>query len=105
MGQPAVIENDHVIDETFAGLANPAKTIEIGKDDVEGERPGAVLIDAVKQFERDGGFKRIQEKRNEEIAAADATDAAAKKSQTIEIDVTLPATAADLEKDREITEE
>jgi hypothetical protein len=104
MGKPAVIDNAAVIDETFAGLANASETFEIGND-VTGERPGAILIDAVKQFEKDGGFKRIQETRNADLVNAEIADAAARAKHKIDLDISLPSRSNQPEADRDIKED
>jgi hypothetical protein len=104
MGKPAVIDNAGIIDESFSGLANPVETIELGGD-VAGERPGAILIDAVKQFDKDGGFRKIRDDRNADLAAAAAADTAERGSQTIEMDVSLPTAIGHPEKDRDIAED
>jgi len=104
MGQPAVITNADIIDDTFAGLVNPIDVIELGKD-TECERPGATLVNAVKQFEKDGGFKLIQEQRNAKITQGEMIDAEARRNQNVELQINMPTNGEALEKDREVGSE
>lgn len=104
MGEPAVINNSRIIDDTFAGLENPINVIELGKD-VDGERPGATLVNAVKQFGKDGGFRLIQEQRNAAIAADETADEITKRNRKIEIEITIPTSGDALEKDRDVVSE
>lgn len=105
MGQPVSIENDRVIDDTFVGLASAKESISIGRDDVDGERPGETLIAAVKKFEQDGGFKRIQEGRNETLAAAEAADEIERRNRNIEMDAALPPPMGHPEKEHDLGED
>lgn len=55
------IENpivDDIIDETFKGLSSPSATFDMGRKDITTDRPGAVLIDAVKNHTAAGGFSQ-----------------------------------------------
>ena len=52
-----VIE-DSVIDETFKGVVSPSEIHRLGREDIVENRPGDVLIDAVKAFSAKGGFTR-----------------------------------------------
>jgi len=81
-----------VIDETFAGLQN-ATPIEMGRPDIEENRPGTLLVDAVRQFAADGGFQKIREDRDRQRALDDAPDS--KVGRDGPLSISLPAQPAD----------
>lgn len=56
--------NKEIIDETFSGLVSPTEIHAVGRPDIEADRPGNVLVDEVRKFSSEGGFKRIAEERN-----------------------------------------
>jgi hypothetical protein len=70
------MEQQQVIDETFAGLSRPSQTFEMGRPDIVDDRPGAVLVAEVRAFEAEGGFERISEDRDARRLADEALDAA-----------------------------
>jgi D-lyxose ketol-isomerase len=49
---------DSVIDETFKGVVSPAEIHRLGREEIVENRPGDVLVDAVKAFSAKGGFAR-----------------------------------------------
>nr|WP_250807935.1 hypothetical protein [Neorhizobium tomejilense] len=49
---------DSVIDETFRGVSAPQEIHRLGREDLTENRPGDVLVDAVKRFAAKGGFNR-----------------------------------------------
>lgn len=51
---------DSVIDETFKNVANPVEIHRLGREDIVENRPGDVLVDAVKAFSAKGGFARVE---------------------------------------------
>ena len=53
----AAIE-DSVIDDTFRNVANPLEIHRLGREDIVDNRPGDVLVDAVKRFSAKGGFAK-----------------------------------------------
>lgn len=75
------MEQHAVIDETFAGLARPTQTFELGRQDIEEERPGAALVAAVQEFEAADGFKKIAADREAARVADEAKDAAVTKTK------------------------
>jgi len=83
-----VIENAGMIDETFTGLSHPRQRFDMGRPDLLEERPGDTLVEAVRQFEREGGFQALAEERNIKRREAQAPDV--RKSQADLIDVSLP---------------
>jgi len=87
MGQRA-IDNFGVIDETFAGLQH-ATPIEMGRPDIEEDRPGTLLVEAVGQFAADGGFQRIREDRDRERALGETPDQ--KVGRDSPVSISLPA--------------
>jgi hypothetical protein len=62
MGNAQVITTmeDSVIDETFKNVANPVEIHRLGREDIVENRPGDVLVDAVKAFSAKGGFARAE---------------------------------------------
>jgi hypothetical protein len=68
------MEQQQVIDETFAGLSRPSQTFEMGRPDIVEDRPGAVLVAEVRAFEAEGGFGRIAEDRDARRLADEALD-------------------------------
>lgn len=82
MGKRAVRDAE-VIDETFAGLVSPAEVHSIGRPDLTTDRPGDVLVDEVRRFEAEGGFKEIARARAEERRKEEEADAAAKPRQNL----------------------
>jgi len=94
MGERA-IDNIGVIDDTFAGLLNPRDRIDLGRPDLK-ERPGDTLVEAVRTFEREGGFKALQKMRDERRREAEAPDVRSGRRDPM-MDVSLPAARADLE--------
>jgi hypothetical protein len=70
------MEQRAVIDETFAGLVNPVQTFEMGRPDIEENRPGTVLVEEVRAFEAKGGFKQIAEDREAARIADEKADVA-----------------------------
>lgn len=96
MGQRA-IDNFGIIDETFASLQH-AKPIEMGRPDIEDERPGTLLVEAVRQFAADGGFQMIREERDRDRAMTDAPDQ--KTGRDAPVSISLPSqTAGDRARD------
>ncbi|MDW9478813.1 hypothetical protein GOB57_08870 [Sinorhizobium meliloti] len=49
---------DSVIDETFKKVATPTEIHRLGREDIVQNRPGDVLVDAVRAFSAKGGFTR-----------------------------------------------
>lgn len=68
------MEQQQVIDETFAGLARPSQTFELGRPDIVEDRPGAALVAEVRAFEADAGFARLAAYRDAKRAAEEAAD-------------------------------
>jgi cysteine synthase len=52
---------DSVIDATFRGVSAPQEIHRMGREDITENRPGDVLVDAVKRFAAGGGFTRAAE--------------------------------------------
>ena len=51
-------QHHDVIDESFKGLVAPSETHRIGREDIETDRPGDLLVQAVKDHALQGGFAR-----------------------------------------------
>lgn len=51
-------QHHDVIDETFKGLMAPSETHRIGRDDIDTDRPGDLLVQAVKEHALNGGFAK-----------------------------------------------
>lgn len=51
---------DSIIDETFKGVVSPSEIHRLGREDIVENRPGDVLVDAVKAFSSKGGFTRAE---------------------------------------------
>ncbi|WP_315922801.1 hypothetical protein [Mesorhizobium sp. SP-1A] len=66
--------NNHIIDESFAGLMDPKEVHELGREDITSGRPGQSLLQIVQEFGHEG-FKQIVETRARERAALAASDA------------------------------
>lgn len=91
MGQPG-IENYGLIDDSFAGLSRPQRTIDMGRPDLAGERPGATLVEAVRKFERDGGFKALREERDVARHRGQEPDAPTRRDAPIDVSIPTIAT-------------
>jgi hypothetical protein len=50
-----------VIDESFKNVASPVEIHRLGREDIVENRPGDVLVNAVKEFSAKGGFVRAEE--------------------------------------------
>lgn len=57
---------DSVIDATFRGVSAPQEIHRMGREDITENRPGDVLVDAVKRFTAVGGFSRAAEAARED---------------------------------------
>lgn len=89
------MEQRAVIDESFAGLVSPVQTFEMGRPDIEEGRPGAVLVEEVRAFEVEGGFKKIAEDRDAVRAADEQTDAGATRPKVRHADLGIVAKGVD----------
>lgn len=97
MGERAVTGQD-VIDETFAGLAAPAEIHLMGRPDLSDGRPGQTLVDEVRRFEAEGGFKEIAKSREDLRRAEEAADATVVREALPDFGITLSGERqADLE--------
>jgi len=97
MGERAVTEAG-VIDETFAGLAEPAEIHRAGRPDIETGRPGDVLVSEVKKFASEGGFKKFAEDRDSLRKKDEEIDASVKRDPLPDFGVRQqPADARDFE--------
>lgn len=83
------MEQHSIIDETFAGIARPTQTFEIGRPDIEDERPGSALIAAVREFEAADGFKKIAETRDAARVAEEKVDASVVRAKGAEVDFAI----------------
>jgi hypothetical protein len=75
------MEQRAVIDETFAGLVAPVQTFEMGRPDIEDGRPGSALVEEVRTFEAEGGFKKIADDREAGRVADEQADAAVTRTK------------------------
>lgn len=97
MGERAVTEAG-VIDETFAGLAEPVEMHRAGRPDIEDGRPGDILVAEVRKFAADGGFKKIAEERDERRKRDDAAEVPSKRDPLPDFGVRqAPAEARDFD--------
>lgn len=78
MGERAVTEAS-VIDETFAGLAEPAEIHRAGRPDIEDGRPGDVLVSEVRKFASEGGFRKLADERDSLRKKEEEIDASVKR--------------------------
>jgi len=95
------IDNYGVIDDAFSGIAQPQRTIEMGRPDIETDRPGETLVEAVREFARDGGFRAIREERNQQRAKEESAGRAVRRESPA--DISLPAIQPD-EPARDLTD-
>lgn len=89
------MEQRAVIDESFAGLVSPVQTFEMGRPDIEEGRPGAALVEEVRAFEAEGGFRKIAEDREAVRIADDQADAGAARPKVRHADLGIVAKGAD----------
>jgi hypothetical protein len=89
------MEQRAVIDESFAGLVSPVQTFEMGRPDIEDGRPGAVLVEEVRAFEAEGGFKKIAEERDAVRLADEQADAGVARPKARHADLGIVAKGVD----------
>lgn len=89
------MEQRAVIDESFAGLVSPVQTFEMGRPDIEEGRPGAVLVEEVRAFEVEGGFRKIAEDRDAARIADEQADAGAARPKVRHADLGIVARGVD----------
>ena len=77
------MEQSAVIDETFAGLADPVQTFEMGRADLTEDRPGAILVAEVRDFRADGGFARLADARDADRVRGEEIDSASKQPRKV----------------------
>jgi hypothetical protein len=85
------MEQRAVIDESFAGLVSPVQTFEMGRPDIEDGRPGAVLVEEVRAFEAEGGFRKIAEDREAGRIADEQADAGVARPKMRHADIGIVA--------------
>ena len=83
------MEQRTVIDETFAGLASPTQTFELGRPDIVEGRPGAALVAEVRDFEEKGGFKKIAAEREANRIEAESDIPSKKPINHVGLDVIM----------------
>lgn len=76
------MEQQQVIDDTFAGLSRPSQTFEMGRPDIVEDRPGAVLVAEVRAFEAESGFEKLADQRDARRKAEEAIDDAPRPART-----------------------
>lgn len=89
------MEQRAVIDESFAGLGSPVQTFEMGRPDIEEGRPGAVLVEEVRAFEAEGGFRKIAEDREAVRIADEQADAGVARPKVRHADLGIVAKGVD----------
>lgn len=89
------MERHAVIDETFAGLANPSMTFEMGRPDITENRPGTALVEEVKKFDAEGGFKKIAEDRDEARIRDEKADAEVIRTKPRHVDLGIVTRGSD----------
>jgi hypothetical protein len=90
------MEQRAVIDETFAGLVAPVQAFEMGRTDIEEGRPGAVLVEEVRAFEAEGGFRKIAEDREAGRVADEKADAGVARPKMRHADIGIVAKDVDV---------
>lgn len=64
-----------VIDLDFAGLSAPQAVFAIGRDDIKEDRPGDILVNAVREAKSNGVFAALQAERDSKMLAEKTADA------------------------------
>lgn len=63
-----------VIDLDFAGLSAPQAIFSIGRDDLKEDRPGDILVGAVREAKANGVFAALQAERDSRLQQERRTD-------------------------------
>jgi hypothetical protein len=64
-----------VIDLDFAGLSAPQTTFKMGRDDITEDRPGDILVGAVRDAKANGVFAALQADRDSQVDQDSKVDA------------------------------
>lgn len=90
----------NVIGLDLASLTRePQAVFEIGREDITENRPGQVLIEEVRKFQANGGFRELEAKRDAEYAREKERDGKIGKREMKEFRVNeaiKPVSAVDL---------
>jgi hypothetical protein len=100
MGQEATT---NVIGLDLASLTRePQAVFELGREDITENRPGQILIEEVRKFQADGGFRQLESVRDAEYAKEKELDAKIGKREMKEFKVSeaaIPVAKADLQQE------